>query len=735
MKKQGEFKEIINTSQMMLKNEEAIAQADPKYLLALADAFVELGNLIEARKYLKPVVSSSFYKDEAIFYANTNVILGDYQARLGRYDSAQSALLKAIEVYEEEGDNVSMAKARLKLGNLYLVKGDIKKAKGLMDEALSIYQSSGYNFGIAEAKRNLGSFYSTIGDYTKASQLLFEAVAIFEKQKNRNELAKSYNELSWVYQAQGSYDIAKNYVMRAMDLSKEINNRYIESEAYNYYGVLLDLEDSLGVALEAHEEALSLRQEIGDKKGIAASMYNMAYIMEQLNENQEARRLYIDSYKIEQEIGNVLGVAISEYTLGGFYTKLGFYDSAEYFLNVSRESLSELNSKENLVYNYLYSAELYEKLDRFKEATTYYRRYINLKDSLINESVTSRLTELEVKYDLKNKEKEIEYLNLENQAKQQELSLKEKVIGKQQLVISFIIICILLLAILLFVGYRLLLIRNRSNKQLKSLNREIQEKNEEITAQAEELQEANQQISLMNEELEGTVGKRSRELKQAYSELDTFFYRSSHDFRGPLTTFLGLAEVARSTLDEKYALDLFDKVETTALQLDKMVNKLKAMSLISSEILEINTVNFEQLIDETISNSHDYIRDESVSVTTDVQVQESFQSYPDLIAIIFENLLENALQYNDKDNAQINIKVHAFGKGVQITIKDNGEGIPEAVQQKVFNMYFRANEHSIGNGLGLYLVAKAVEKLNGKIKLSSEMGKGTSVNVYLPQFY
>jgi len=69
---------------------------------------------------------------------------------------------------------------------------------------------------------------------------------------------------------------------------------------------------------------------------------------------------------------------------------------------------------------------------------------------------------------------------------------------------------------------------------------------------------------------------------------------------------------------------------------------------------------------------------------------------------------------------------------VVIKIKDNGQGIDPTLQEKVFEMYFRGNERSKGNGLGLYIVKKAVEKLNGDVELISSVGGGATFKVVLP---
>ena len=68
----------------------------------------------------------------------------------------------------------------------------------------------------------------------------------------------------------------------------------------------------------------------------------------------------------------------------------------------------------------------------------------------------------------------------------------------------------------------------------------------------------------------------------------------------------------------------------------------------------------------------------------------------------------------------------------QITVSDNGIGIKKEFHNKIFEMFYRVSENSIGSGLGLYLVKETVKKLDGEVKLHSDLGKGTTFVIHLP---
>jgi len=111
-----------------------------------------------------------------------------------------------------------------------------------------------------------------------------------------------------------------------------------------------------------------------------------------------------------------------------------------------------------------------------------------------------------------------------------------------------------------------------------------------------------------------------------------------------------------------------------------------------------------------------------------------FYSSPTRLDIIFNNLLSNAIKYADlkKDQPFIEIDIQSTPAEAQITVRDNGEGIPGEATAKIFDMFFRASGKGSGSGLGLYIVKEAIQKLRGTINVQSELGKGTEFVVRIP---
>ena len=263
------------------------------------------------------------------------------------------------------------------------------------------------------------------------------------------------------------------------------------------------------------------------------------------------------------------------------------------------------------------------------------------------------------------------------------------------------------------------------------MNSEIKTKNEEIESQSEQLILANNRISITNQDLEKKVQARTKELTKAHNELDTFFYRASHDFKHPLTTFKGIAELAKKMVKDKESLTLFELVNKNAEAYENMLSKLQSMSTINYEELELKEVSLEDEVNSIVEKFADAISVKKLEVTSNYDIQGSFRTHPEILRIIIERLFENAVDFN-KNEGKINLDISIKDEILSICIQNSsGDVIEAANEHRIFDMFYRGSLMSKGNGIGLYIVKKAVEKLNGEVVLLDSSRKFTSFSVTL----
>jgi PAS domain S-box-containing protein len=226
----------------------------------------------------------------------------------------------------------------------------------------------------------------------------------------------------------------------------------------------------------------------------------------------------------------------------------------------------------------------------------------------------------------------------------------------------------------------------------------------------------------------------NEELKKINKELDSFVYKASHDIRAPLTSIMGLVNLAnRLNPSEPELTDYFMHIRKSVVKLDEFVKELIDHSRNIRMAIVPEVIDFDVLIEEIFQNLS--YMESAAKVKRNISIESTalFKSDKTRLKIILSNLIDNAFRYNFASaDPYINIKIQTDEKGVLISIADNGIGIAPEHLTKVFDMFYRATEEKTGSGLGLYIVKEAIEKLKGKIDVSSEIGAGTSFKVFLP---
>ncbi|MGB0525664.1 MAG: ligand-binding sensor domain-containing protein, partial [Flammeovirgaceae bacterium] len=200
------------------------------------------------------------------------------------------------------------------------------------------------------------------------------------------------------------------------------------------------------------------------------------------------------------------------------------------------------------------------------------------------------------------------------------------------------------------------------NKNLFVQKNEIEKKNIEIQRNQEVIEQQNNQLRSMNLELESKVQKRTIELQRAYQELlkahkqvDHFTYRSAHDLKGPIARLLGLCYLGRMEVKDELGLKYMNMLEGTAQQMGSLLNKLLQTHEIRTTKIKLEVVNLNQLIQSIWDRLHGFSDSISFSISSKEEVQH--RADRKLIAVLFENLIQNALQYQDrnKDNSYLKV--------------------------------------------------------------------------------
>jgi signal transduction histidine kinase/CHASE3 domain sensor protein len=225
------------------------------------------------------------------------------------------------------------------------------------------------------------------------------------------------------------------------------------------------------------------------------------------------------------------------------------------------------------------------------------------------------------------------------------------------------------------------------------------------------------------------------ELTKANLELDKFVYSCSHDLRAPLTSMLGIIEISKEETSDPVMMEHLAMMKKSINKLDGFISDILDYSRNSRMEIKKEEIDFSEVLAD-ITNDLKYMSGNNVKVEIKVDRSSSapFLSDKSRINIVLNNLVSNAIRYQNPKiiDPFVDIKVDTSDTETHIVVKDNGIGIPGEHQQKIFDMFYRVSKNSVGSGLGLYIVKEAIDKLNGRIEVESEIGKGTTFNVYIP---
>jgi signal transduction histidine kinase len=260
--------------------------------------------------------------------------------------------------------------------------------------------------------------------------------------------------------------------------------------------------------------------------------------------------------------------------------------------------------------------------------------------------------------------------------------------------------------------------------QLKKLNEHQIEQNFEMGRfQEEQLQR--QALLQTNEEL-----------KKSNKELDSFVYSVSHDLRAPLSSMLGVVGLCEMGNPDAFMRKNIMLLKSSIKKLDGFIMDILDYSRNSRLEVIRQEIHFTDLLNDISNNLKFMGTDDQRNVDIRLSVRNGIAFFSDKsrLNIILNNLISNSIRYQNPEVADpfVEVRVEVSGTAANIVISDNGIGIGKENHGKVFNMFYRVSNKSVGSGLGLYIVKEAVEKLNGVIKLESEPGKGTQFNIQLP---
>ena len=320
----------------------------------------------------------------------------------------------------------------------------------------------------------LGTAYKEIGIIDKSLSYYIEALEVYKRTNNRDGISNVLNNLGVIYGSRGQYVLALEHFKEAIIIKQQLISPDQETDktlmylsgSFNNIGLIYDLIDQKDSALYYFDKSLQIRKSLNDYMGISDSYSNIGITYLNMNKNTLSERYLIMSFQIADSIGDVAHYVNATYNLAEFYFLQGDITNAEVYLNRCHEKASLFGARDLLMSIFDLRSKISLSKNDYKNAYFFQKRFMTLKDSLVNEETESHIAQLQIAHEVQQKEEKIVLLEKEKQNEIQRNEFKSTML--------------LILYIFLFISVAIAFVFFRQKKKLAFSNKELVKRNLEI---------------------------------------------------------------------------------------------------------------------------------------------------------------------------------------------------------------------------------------------------------------
>jgi signal transduction histidine kinase/tetratricopeptide (TPR) repeat protein len=661
-------------------------------------------------------------------------------------DRALEYFLQALAIRERIGDRAGKAASYLSIGNIYFDAGEYDKARENYRRALEIRQALGDKAGVARIRSNIASTYTLEKRLDKALEEHRSILALWKELDNNVGVGRTQSDIAVIYWRLEKFDSALAFQNAAQRL-------YLQS---------------------------------ADRANLFVSYINFGRILRSMGRAGEALDSLRAGYRLVEKSASVAQRITAFRQLAETFAAAGLWDSAFFYLLrhyeirdsvLKRENEQQLNELKTR-----YEVEQKDKeialLQREGELRESRLRAEQAERERLEAVAEARRQSLEVS----DWKRQIQELELRRAAEQSELQRQtisglqseaalraEQAARKQTTLYALGAVCVLLF-LTLFAFANRFRIKQRSERELRAKNEEIlrqqdilerqtveieitntklQERNlaleranEEILYQQEILEEQARDIEIVNSELQ----ERNAQLQDLNREKNDLMGIVAHDLKNPLSTITfaaSMLERYRERMSPQEMTEFLRRILHTAQYMNDMITHLLESAALEAGALNVRSeeVDCQKLMRDVVEEYRPKAAQKNIALqwnTCDNHAVAPFIALADarIVKEVLDNLVSNAVKYSPHGK-NVFVRVQSRENAVRMEVEDEGPGLSEEDKKKLFGKFARLSAQPTGGegstGLGLSIVKKMVEAMNGRVWCESELGKGATFIVELPR--
>jgi len=617
-----------------------------------------------------------------------------YYKHGNEYKKALEYLEIAMKYARDIDEKSSISKILNGFGSIYYAQTDYKKALKYYLESIEI--GKGINEEILTLPlMNTGQIYYYWGEFEKSLGYYQKALENSEKFSYQEGIAHASIGIGKIYRKWEKYEEAKENLFKALKIYQEIENKMGAAVVLNWIGMLYKDEGNYQKAIEFQEESLKIKEELNEKKGIAASLNGLGISYKRLGDFERALQYYQRAVEIQTEIEDKIGAAATLGNIGRLYSETKKYDKALKYFKNSNQLAKKIEYKQLMIDNYGSISDVHTETADYKKALYFLEKHLSLKDSVFSEEKHKQFADMRTKYETEKKEQENVILKQKNE-------FNKLAISRQKTLRNFLIIISLIILISMVLVYNQYRLKKRAFSELEKADKIILEQKNEL--------------EIMNK------------------TRDRFFSIISHDLKNSFTS-LQMGTKLLSDIDELEK----DEIKMVSKELEDSVENLYKFleNLLEWSRIQIGRIHhdpqeldFSEIMQDVLKVMKGKASQKNIKLISEIKENTRVFADKNMIYSVLQNLISNAIKFTDS-NGEIKIQQKENEDNLGISISDNGVGMSATQLSKIFKIdeivSCPGTNEEKGTGLGLILCKEFIEKNGGKIRIESELGKGTEV--------
>ena len=632
--------------------------------------------------------------------ANALRTLGFSYIRISEHKLAQGYLHRAFSLFEELNDLRGSSDVYEYFGIIERSIGNYETSLNSLFKSLELRQETHYEIGESLSLYHIGVTYKYLGDYEKSLDYFLKSLSVADKVKDWVSKSYSLNNIGLIYFENNDYVTALDYFNQSLLLRRKAGDKWGEAGCLDNIGLCNFKASQLDTAIENHIQSLQISKSINDSKGEGNVLIHLGNVYKQLDEYEKSLQYYKQGLDIRKKIGDKKGEAEAFVLISELLTDNNEYsDEAVTLLQDALRIGNEIKANDLLTKIHYAFYKISKEKNLPADALLHLETYYKIEKEIHKSELNQKILNLEISHRVEKTRQEVEIL------------------------------------------------------KLRSL--ELEKLNEEIGTQKNDLE-----IALA--ELKSTQAQLIQSEKMA--SLGELTAGIAHEIQNPLNFVKNFSEVSKElmrelrgersevkgnrdeTLEEEILENIdqnLEKIHHHGIRASEIVKSMLQHSRISTGEKELTDIN--ALCDEYLRLAYHGMRAKDKSFNSEYTLEldpslPKIKVVPQDIGRVLLNLINNAFQAGSlklgagskEYMPEVIVSTKKLNDKIEICVKDNGQGIPEEIRDKIFQPFFTTKPTGQGTGLGLSLSYDIVKAHGGEISLKSETSEGTMFKIIIP---